>query len=303
MARPFKIARGQVLPLQMSATAGSVAEQLGFAREVATKSIVDALSLDAAEEFAGSVGSVTPFVGQAAHVAWVSSLQIPHSAGSGYSADWLSAWNGPLVSVPHLLMRMDVVDGDVELMVNLLPRADGAYHTRLPDGSYPEPDSRKAFEKAGMRREFGESFLSTAEATAWRDELLGTPGLELRPTSLPDVCVGPLLVDARLPLSQAGAAVRAVEGATAAWLGWMDGAEELKQIKSMLAFAHDCKVRPRVHALTLTALEARFGPAGRELALVDAGPIDMSDRGGAMADAAADNWKDAGSSTKYAGFD
>jgi len=278
-----------------------VFELLGRAQRATLREIQRELGLEAGDTRTHSLadkvdGSVQAFVG--GRVAWASALHVPLT-GCDYSANWLTVWNGPLIGVPHYQLRMDVIEGHIELLVNFSPRGDAAYNTLLDDGSYPEFDSREKFAQAQRRDENAEQFFTPA-ACAWRDALLATPGIELRESSLlPDQAISPLLVEARLPLEQVDAVVAACKGATAAWLEWMRGADEFAQVKSMLAFAYDCKVRPGVHAQSLKALGARFGDAGRGLAMDDAGPLDLKDRGSAMNEAAGDNWKEAAESTKY----
>ena len=81
----------------------------------------------------------------------------------------------------------------------------------LPDGSYPEPTTREMFALGSKRIELAEAYF-TADAVACADSLRALVGAEPVPTtSLPACFAGPLLVDIRLPLSEAS--VEAAAGA------------------------------------------------------------------------------------------
>lgn len=224
-------------------------------------------------------------------VAWCSAL----SSAQFYS---LTAWNSPQIYVPHLYWAAGVVDSDsgsskLALTVDFRPRADAGYETMLDDGSFPEPDSREAFMKASTRKELADSFF-TSEATAWLQSLKSTDGASLAalPT-VPTACAGPLLLDIEMPLSDAAvdAACAACEEATSLWLDWMLPAEKLDSRRIMTVFAVDAKVRALCLAASTRCLEARFGAEdGRALAMADAGPMDITDRGSAQNAAAESNF-------------
>lgn len=170
----------------------------------------------------------------------------------------------------------------------------------------------------------------TPDAAALVARLRATPGAQPAPTpSVPRACAGPyalpsrpdprattaavlrarrldyvaawrvracrLLLDVVLPLSDAAvdAACDACTSAAALWTGWMAAAEKLDQRKTMTVFAHDSKVRATCLAMTTDGLVARFGADdGRTIAMADAGPLDIADRGSAQNAAAATNFDD-----------
>ncbi|KAJ1623760.1 hypothetical protein T492DRAFT_845255 [Pavlovales sp. CCMP2436] len=101
-----------------------VSELLGRAQRAALSEIQLELGLEAGEIRTHSLGdkvdgSVQSFEG--GRVAWASALHVP-LAGGDYSANWLTVWNGPLLGVPHYQLRMDVIEGHIELLVNFSPR-------------------------------------------------------------------------------------------------------------------------------------------------------------------------------------
>ena len=55
--------------------------------------------------------------------------------------------------MPHLYWACGLIDGgsSLSLVVDFRPRAAAGYETVLPDGTYPEPDSREAFALKGVR--------------------------------------------------------------------------------------------------------------------------------------------------------
>jgi len=206
----------------------------------------------------------------------------------------LTAWNTPQIYVPHLYWACGLVDGgeSIAITLDMRPRADAGYDTMLPDGSFPEPDSREAFMKASTRKELADSYF-TADAVEWVQSLRDGATALAQPT-VPYACAGPLLLDVVLPLSDAAIdmACDACEGAASLWLDWMASAEKLDSRRTMTVFAHDAKTRALCLATTTAGLEARFGTDGRTLALADAGPLDITDRGSAQNAAAESNFGD-----------
>ena len=78
-------------------------------------------------------------------IAWLSALGVSRAEDCLYT---LTAWNLPVVDVPHLYTSVGVSGGAIELCIDFRPRAEAGYLSRLPDGSYPEPTSREMFMEA-----------------------------------------------------------------------------------------------------------------------------------------------------------
>lgn len=225
-------------------------------------------------------------------VSWFSSV----TAADYFS---LTAWNTPQVQVPHFCWAASVVDGGASLALtfDFPPRADAGYETALPDGTFPEPDSREAFAKSSTRKELADLFYGE-EAASFVQSLQASPGAAPAgggTPSVPAVCGSPLKLDIIVPLDEAGVetACKACEGAATLWLRWMAEAEKLDQRRTMMVFARDSKVRAACLASTVEALTARYGAEdGRSLAMADAGPLDIADRGSAQNAAAKTNFDD-----------
>uniref|UniRef100_A0A7S1HDW9 Uncharacterized protein n=3 Tax=Hemiselmis andersenii TaxID=464988 RepID=A0A7S1HDW9_HEMAN len=150
------------------------------------------------------------------------------------------------------------------------------------------------FSEKAVRTEYSEAFY-TGEALAWLGRVKSTPGATVRPYggaagALPS---GPLGVEMELEASAGNLELVKAMCAEAAemWLGWMEGAERQGQTKTQMTFAWDCKVRKAINAYAASGYASRFGPeAGAFLSQADAGPSDIADRGGAMANAAKGNF-------------
>lgn len=301
--------RTHLLSLSDASNLESAAQQAQQAQAEVLKVLTTELQLETEDEFdetfempaVGQVKArVRSFSSQPTNVAWASAFDV--GDGNGFSESMLSMWLGPLIAVPHMRTRVAVREGGVDLSIDFFPRADGAYETQLPDGSFPEPASREAFAHAAVRREQDELFF-TAEVRAWEEAVRALPGaMALAEDELARSagCAGPVSLGLRLPPDGVKAACNACADAARFWLAWVLAAPQLGQVKSMQTFAHDCKVRARVAADTAERFECAFGAeAGRTLARMDAGPVDLADRGGAMNAAATGNFDEAGTSTQH----
>ena len=294
-----------------TALAGTQAATLAF--------IVQELNLHPSDEFnlqpAGAVANVRSYVNQEKLVhegleasreralaadnaaaglkrpiAWLSALGVSRAEDCLFT---VSAWNLPVVDVPHLYTSVGVSGGAIELCIDFRPRAEAGYLSRLPDGSYPEPTSREMFMEASTRKDLADRYF-TEDAEAWRAAVLATAGAQpLAAFCAPPESAGPLLLSLTLPLSEEGvsAAREACVVAVSSWVGWVLAAEQLDQRRTMLTFAVDAKVRAVCSAATTQALQARYGAeAGAELAQLDAGARDLADRGSSMNQAAGTNF-------------
>lgn len=228
-----------------------------------------------------------------AEVAWFSELNAVGEGEQCLSA--LTCWNNPTLGVPHFHCAIGV-DGDhITLSFDFPPRAEAGYETRAADGTYPEPTSREMFALSSRRKELAEEYYFTV-AEEWAAGLRNTPGAQIVPFPGNAAFISPLATSLRLPLSESTSVTTACDAAEAAavlWLSWMQGAEKQAQVKTMNTFAHDSKVRPDAMAKMAAQLDARFGGgSGWEIAVADAGPLDIADRGSAMSSAAKSNFDD-----------
>eukprot|EP00316_Scyphosphaera_apsteinii_P020507 CAMPEP_0119331916 /NCGR_PEP_ID=MMETSP1333-20130426/81661_1 /TAXON_ID=418940 /ORGANISM="Scyphosphaera apsteinii, Strain RCC1455" /LENGTH=372 /DNA_ID=CAMNT_0007341629 /DNA_START=47 /DNA_END=1166 /DNA_ORIENTATION=+ len=224
-----------------------------------------------------------------AELAWLSTLSVIHRSGACEHS--LTCWCNPTIGVPHLYVAAGI-DGDELLMAfEFRPRAEAGYETRLPDGTYPEPTSREMFMQGSTRKEL-ESLYFTPDAVAWYSTMVDAVGTGERGPLIPKAFAGPLTLNARLPLTDAsiGVACEAVQAAAVLWLDWYQSAERLDQRRTMLAFAHDTKVRALSLSAITVRLKARFGDDGEFLAAADAGPMDIADRSTAQNAAASSNF-------------
>ena len=225
-------------------------------------------------------------------VAWCSALTC--STGKDYSLKTLTAWNNPTIFTPNFYSAVGRVDGCISLCIDYRPRAEAGYDTVLEDGSYPEPTSREMFALGSMRKELAELYF-TEEAAAWAAGLRALEGAQPAPCpSVPRECAGPLLIDIRLPLTDANVevAASAVTEAADRWIAWMRAADKLDGRQTMQVFAHDAKVRAMTFAYSTMMFETRFGPGGTHVAAADAGPLDIVDRSTAQNNAASSAFGD-----------
>lgn len=226
-------------------------------------------------------------------VAWCSALTVA-GVDHDFSLKTLTAWNNPTLFVPNFYSAVGRVDGSLSLCIDYRPRAEAGYDTALEDGTFPEPTSREMFALGSMRKEL-EQLYFTEEAALWAASLRALDGAQPAPVpSVPRECAGPLLVDIRLPLTDANveACASAVTEAADRWLAWMAEAEKLDGRQTMQVFAHDAKVRAMTFAYSTMMLEGRFGPSGADLAAADAGPLDIVDRSTAQNNAASSAFGD-----------
>mmetsp|Transcript_84878 Transcript_84878/g.169584 ORF Transcript_84878/g.169584 Transcript_84878/m.169584 type:complete len:201 (-) Transcript_84878:212-814(-) len=158
----------------------------------------------------------------------------------------------------------------------------------------------------------------TSEAHEWSMAVRTSPGATPGRFSLNSAgLMSPLAINVRLPLSEASIelACAVAEAAVTRWLEWMKVAPKQDQVKTMKIFAHDAKVRPSAVAAMAAKLDALLqghafidesdettrdeaipvggiadGGLGWEIAVADAGPLDITDRGAAQNQAAQSNF-------------
>lgn len=274
--------------------AASAAQILGGSQFATVQKLQPALSMDQ-KDYPAQMGFDSFVVGDSSgratafeapgkfNVAWCSSLEI---AGPNTCLCSLTTWAGPLAEVPHLVARTFVAPDRVDLFIDFRPRAYAAYETRKEDGSYPEPDSREWFTQKAARDGFAELFF-TPEAEAWAGSIMAAPGAmpKPRPTDQDDLLSrGPLCIDISLPPSEDSVALcaRACADAADMWLGWMQTCPPLPAgMKVTSTYARDTKLRAQIFGVMVNYYSALYGADGRNIAAVDAGPLDEAYVGGA----------------------
>jgi len=260
--------------------------------------VVDTLSLTANTHpqdvgfdsftIAGSAGQIVSYEGPGApNIAWCSGLTMN---GAEVARGSITAFCGPLTDVPHLIATCGVSNGGIDLYIDWRPRAESGYDPDIATlADYPDPTTREAFSEGGNRKDFAAAFY-TDEVAAWRDSLmaLGTPNPPLTKEQIATISAGPLLIDARLPLTDAAAtaAAEACVSAVERWLTWMTTADEMKRglpagMRQTATYTRDTKVRANHFGFLLGKYIGLFGDAdGKDLASADAGPLDEAYVGG-----------------------
>ena len=248
-----------------------------------------------ADEFTGGLGGlgsleILSYEGPGApNVAWCSGLTL---SGGAVSRGGVTAFCGPLTDVPHLVVSCGVSDGGVDLYIDYRPRAEAGYDPSCASlADYPEPTTREAFAEGSNRKDFASAFY-TEEVAAEVDAIFAMDGCQvaapLSKEMTSAISAGPLLIDVRLPLTDAStaAAANACTAAVDRWLNWMTSAEEMKRglsagMRQTATYTRDTKVRAQHFGFLLGRYTALFGDAdGKALASADAGPLDEAYVGG-----------------------
>ncbi|KAH8047679.1 hypothetical protein JL722_12940 [Aureococcus anophagefferens] len=149
------------------------------------------------------------------NVAWASDL----SAGRRRHRELADGVVRPAQDVPHLVARTTVTADAVDVYVDFRPRAAVGYETALPDGSFPEPDSRDAFMARGKRDDLEKRFYGGLRD--WRAGVAGAP--KPAPASETEALMrSPVAVDVSLPAGADSVATAAALCADAAktFLAW-----------------------------------------------------------------------------------
>lgn len=155
----------------------------------------------------------------------------------------------------------------------------------------PGADHARRLYRGPNRKDFASAFYTdeaaaVAAALHALDGAAAAPALSKEQTSA--ISAGPLLVDLRLPLSDAmaTAAADACSAAVDRWLGWMTSAEEMKRglpagMRQTATYTRDTKVRANHFGFLLGKYSALYGEVdGKALAETDAGPLDEAYVGG-----------------------
>ena len=289
-ASAFVAPRSRAPLTRVAAAPADAAETLFASQEASMSSLKSALNL-LEKDYPASLGlaSFAPATGGGGtlksyeapgddNVAWASDLRV---AGGDVTVSSLTVWCGPLKDVPHLVARTTVTADAVDVYVDFRPRAAVGYETALPDGSFPEPDSRDAFMARGKRDDLEKRFYGGLRD--WRAGVAGAP--KPAPASEIEALMrSPVAVDVSLPAGADSVATAAALCADAAktFLAWTAEDHALKpgmQVTS--TYARDTKLRSNNYGLLLDTYGALFGADGQNIAAGDAGPLDEAYVGGA----------------------
>ena len=108
-----------------------------------------------------------------------------------------------------------------------------------------------------------------------------SPTNPLSEEQMSSLSASPLRIDLKLPATDANAAAAAAacEAAVERWLGWMEGAAEMKRelgagAKQTQVYARDTKLRAVTYGWLLDRYSSEFGDEGKMLTQADAGPLD-----------------------------
>jgi hypothetical protein len=219
------------------------------------------------------------------NVAWLSALNVASKISS------LQIFNGPLTDVPHLFSQCRAIsDTELSFVLDLRPRAYGAYELRRDDGTYPGPDElgRAAFTYSGNRMEFDTKFGTPAVAAFLESTLASLQGAtpnSIPPTPLDVLTRGPLCMDVTVPLSDANVAAVVVARETAAnyWLGWALDAEHAHRPGAPVnsQYVYDTKYKQNAYGALLPVYSTLFGAEdGASVTAADLGPLDEGYVGG-----------------------
>jgi len=289
------------------ATATLIAESLGLESVVGWAPSLPSLGVGFVEAFEPPPDATKPLL------SWLSLLSISTAGIAAASAGipeptqdqvQLTAWSGPLTDVPHLITRLSVVHAadesneSLRLMMDFRPRLDAGYQDD------PEPTSRAAFVKAGVRRDYDTAFF-TPETRQWRETMLASchdhGAVENAVPSAKvfsrvgsgkgdwSVCHGPLYLDVTMPHTETSlrTCLTACQDATDRWQTWVKAAntdtdDASSWMNSRLIYDRDNQVRAELFSNAVGEYEELlYGDAdadadkGRVIALADAGRLDM----------------------------
>lgn len=277
------------------------ANALETAHHLDVTRIADALQLNKADWHAAAFGVDRMFKDRlaiqtsgydappAARLSWASALLACGGDTPECSIDecdaytvWRSnllAWCAPTDDVPHLCACIGVTATGIELLIDYLPRADGAYDLKIEaasgGGEYEAPQTREGFTAAGVRAEYAERYF-TPEAYEWRDRVASAVGAQRAGGGEP--WSGPLHLHLRLPLDEASAllAISARAAAIERWLGWKEAAVEVSQMRRTMTFRRDGALREAYANYASGKLVGDFGYVlGQSLASAWVGPEEL----------------------------
>jgi hypothetical protein len=276
---------------------GNLNEALAQNRE----KIVDTLQIPLTEEIIhpsqennGAHAHLWHYFSEVNHMSWMSVME-------AQTDDWkcasIACWNGPLIDVPHLMVRVQqssATDGSWDVLVNFCPRKHGAWDDCLTDGTFPEPNSSKAFLEREVRMVQTEKFY-TAELKEWARRYENLPNAKPNQRAVPWDCTGPVRLELSLPADQGATAVQIMNEAVDHYLRWRQSSERLGQVKAMFNYAFDIKTRPAIGDMVADDFFERMGSIDSDLAELigeqDAGPPDQASRTSSMTNAAFTNFE------------
>ena len=216
-------------------------------------------------------GSVDSFRGlDEQRQTWASALVLK---GDGFARYALQAWNGPEIDVPNMFASATASTDGIDLYLDMRPRLDAGYDE---DPNMP-PTTREGFVRIANRERYDKIYF-TQEARAAAAALLSagnsfsapTDVVQGRATDRPGSVAGPLLVNARFPLTEESLALccSALVATVDRYSKWMAEAEPVPWVTTRIVYDRDCQVR-------LVLYQKAAKDYGVELAAADAGEMGM----------------------------
>eukprot|EP00427_Karlodinium_veneficum_P030115 CAMPEP_0169182412 /NCGR_PEP_ID=MMETSP1016-20121227/30_1 /TAXON_ID=342587 /ORGANISM="Karlodinium micrum, Strain CCMP2283" /LENGTH=351 /DNA_ID=CAMNT_0009257609 /DNA_START=8 /DNA_END=1061 /DNA_ORIENTATION=- len=219
---------------------------------------------------------------QGSLVKWCSALQL---MGSDVTISSLCGICTSKTDIPHIIAFCGISDGGIDLYIDWRPRADGQYDLSCATlADYPQPETRQEFAAASSRKDFSNAFY-TEEVAEWREALFALDGATQAPlltkAQVAALSASPMLVDLRLPLTEASAtaAARACMEAATLWRGWVASAYEMKRdlkpgFKQTSTHSRDEEVARNHFGFMMQRYSALFGKdAAKDLVVPHAGPL------------------------------
>jgi hypothetical protein len=297
---PSRTSRNPIPVSALASTTSTTTNNLNAALAQNRVKIVDTLQVPLTEEIIhpsqennGAHAHLWHYFSEVNHMSWMSVME-------AQTNDWtcasLACWNGPLIDVPHLMVRVQQssATGIWDVLVNFCPRKHGAWDDSLPDGTFAEPNSSKAFLEREVRMMQTEKFY-TAELKEWARRYENLPDVKPNQRAVPWDCTGPVRLELSLPEAQGAAAVQIMNEAVDHYLRWRQASERLGQVKAMFNYAFDIKTRPAIGDMVSDDLFQRMGSINADLAELigeqDEGPPDQADRTTSMTNAALTNFE------------
>ncbi|CAN0112169.1 unnamed protein product [Pylaiella littoralis] len=209
----------------------------------------EAMGLEA-WEVAGNSGTIAGYQGK--KVDWVSRCSFQEADGS--SRECLRAWVMPMFDVPHLSITIGSGPSGLTAEMDLVAKDDLMY-------------------AKGYREQY-----YGGQVSAWWAALMNNPNITPTKVSMDlkaRALDSPMHFSVTMPDTAENAAVlgKAAEDLTSAWLGFLDGAQEIARVRRGTMLGRDSELR-RLWWAAASADKA-LGDRGGEIAAGMAGPGDM----------------------------
>jgi hypothetical protein len=239
-------------------------------------------------------GSNTPVTMQAwdapgaSNIAWFASVEIPGQLSS------CTIFNGPLTDVPHILSRVMCASNypfnrmQLDVAIDVRPRAYGAYELVDANGNYPGPEQlgRKAFEYSAARNEYFSKF-ATPEIQNLLDIGQFEGATPMTRSDLDVITGGPIGLYAQMPATDRNVnrLIEVRKILLQSWLTWQQTTPQHRPGAPInTQYVYDAKFRQNAYSALLphySRLLSNDATAGATLAAAESGPLDEAYVGGA----------------------